>query len=192
MVEETRHGDALLETDGEDVAPFVLCVPGAGAVEDVGCVDGREVGEEVGVGDVFGAHLAEGVRVDELLAQGAAGEVGALRDVEDGVGGGFVHRAAVDGPQATKDAEEGGFAAAVGADDEGVLAWVDGEGEGGDEGVAGGGDDGDAGEGDVGGRDGGAAGGEGGGGGDEVFFVVVGKEVVHHVEEGGYAGGVAG
>ena len=35
--------------------------------------------------------------------------------------------AAVDGPEAAEDAEEAAFAAAVGADDEEVVARVDGE-----------------------------------------------------------------
>ena len=50
-------------------------------------------------------------------------------DVEDGGEGGLVDRAAVDGPQAAEDAEEGGFAAAVGADNEEVVALLEGEGE---------------------------------------------------------------
>jgi hypothetical protein len=53
-----------------------------------------------------------------------------------------VHGAAVDGPEAAEDAEEGGLAAAVGADDEEVLALFEGEGEGFDEDVSVGGDDG--------------------------------------------------
>lgn len=160
VVEEPRHGDALLEADGEDVAPFVLGVPAAGPVDDVSDVDGVEPAEQIGVGDVLGAHLAQAVGVDDLLAEGTAAEVGPLRDVEDVAVGWFVHGAAVDGPQAAEDAEEAAFAAAVGADDEEVLAGADGEGEGFDEDVAVGGDDGDGDEFYAGAFDRGAAGGE--------------------------------
>lgn len=139
--------------------------------EEVGYADGFEVGEEVGVRDAAGAHLPGGVRVDELLAEGPAGEeVGPLRDVGDvGAGaGGAADGAAVDGPEAAEDAEEGGFAAAVGADDEEVGAGLDGEGEGADEGVPVGRDDGDGVEFNGGAFDGFAAllehGGVGGGG----------------------------
>lgn len=202
VVEEAGHGEALLEADGEGRAPVVVAaaaVPaGARAVgEQVGDADGREVGEEVGVRDAAGAHLAGRVRVDELLAEGAAGEeVGALGDVGDvGAGAsGAADGAAVDGPEAAEDAEEGGFAAAVGADDEEVGARLDGEGERGDEGVAVGGDDGDRVELDGGALDGFAALLEGGGvgGGGELLFKVAGLDVVDDGEEAGDAGGVAG
>ena len=83
MVEESGHGDALLEACGEHVAPFIFGVPGARAVEDVCYVDCLEPFEEMGVGDVFRAHLYDVVWIDDLLAEGTAGEVGPLRDVED-------------------------------------------------------------------------------------------------------------
>ena len=115
--------------------------------------------------------------------------------------GGFADGAAVDGPEAAEDAEEGGFAAAVGADDEEVVGGAEGEGEGGDEDVAVGGDYGDVDEFDVGGFDGGAAAGEDrvvgaggdtvGGGGDELFFEFAGLDVVDYGEKGGDTRGVA-
>lgn len=144
VVEEAGHGDALLETAGEDVAPLGFGIPGGFwvEVEEVLEVEEAEDGEEVLVCDAAGAHLAERVWVDDLLAERAAGEVGPLGEVEDCVKGGFVDDAAVDGPEAAKDAEEGGLAAAVGADDEEVVAVGEGEGEGFDEDVAIGGDDG--------------------------------------------------
>jgi len=80
-------------------------------------VEDAKDGEEVVVGYSLGAHDAEGVGVDDLLAEGARGEVGSLGDVEDLREGGFTDCAAVDGPEAAKDAEEGGFATAIGADD---------------------------------------------------------------------------
>lgn len=49
--------------------------------------------------------------------------------------------AAIDGPETTEDAEEGGLAAAVGADDEEVVTCSELEGEGFDEDVTVGGDD---------------------------------------------------
>ena len=71
-----------------------------------------------------------------MLAQASAREVRALRDVENVSGRGFAHGATVDGPEAAEDTEEGGFAAAVGADDEEVSTGGNGEGEGTDEDVA--------------------------------------------------------
>ena len=198
VVEEPGHGDALLQADGERRRPFVLGVPAGGPVDEVRYVDGLEPTEEVRIRDALGAHLPYGIRVDDLLAEGAAGEVGPLRDVEDGAVGRFADGAAVDGPQAAEDAEQGGFAAPVGADDEEVRAGADGEGEGGDEHVAVWGDDGDGGEFDVGAFDGDAAaledGGVGGGfgGGDEVLFEMAGLDVVDYGEQSGHAGGVAG
>lgn len=50
--------------------------------------------------------------------------------------------AAVDGPQAAEDAKERGLAAAVGADDEKVVASLEGKGEGADKDVTIWGDDG--------------------------------------------------
>lgn len=44
--------------------------------------------------------------------------------------------AAVDGPEPTENAEEGGFAATVGSDDEEMVALFKGEGESFDEDVA--------------------------------------------------------
>jgi hypothetical protein len=77
-----------------------------------------------------------------LLTEGAARKVGALGEVEDGAKGRFVDGAAVDGPEAAEDAEEGRLAAAVGADDEEMVAVLEGEGEGFDEDVTVGRDDG--------------------------------------------------
>ena len=149
MVEEPGHRNALLEADGEHIAPFVFGVPATGPVDDVRYVDSFEPLQEVGVRHVLGTHLAEAVGVDDLLAECATGEVRALRDVEDGAVRGFVHRTAVNGPEAAEDAEEAAFTAAVGADDEEVVTWVDGEGELRDEDVAVWGDDRDVDEFDV-------------------------------------------
>ena len=57
-----------------------------------------EDGEEVCIGDAAGTHLAKGVGVDDLLAEGTAGEIWALGKVEDCVEGRFIDCAAVDGP----------------------------------------------------------------------------------------------
>lgn len=193
VVEEARHGDALLQADGEDVAPFVLGVPAARPLDDVRDVDGFEPAQEVRVGGVLGAHLAQAVGVDDLLAEGAAAEVGALRDVEDAAVGGFVDCAAVDGPEAAEDTEETAFAAAVGADYEEVVAGADREGEGFDEDVAVWRDDGDGDEFDVVAFDGGAARREDGCvfgcpcRGYELFLETTGLYVVHHVEKRCYS-----
>lgn len=129
MVEQSRHSDSLLQTAGEDVAPFFLGVPSARTVGDVVDFNDGEDVVQVGVGDALCVHLAQSVRVDDLLAEGTARQVRALWDVEDFVEAGLFNGAAVDGPQAAEDAEERGFAASVGADDEEVVAGVDGEGE---------------------------------------------------------------
>ena len=197
MVEESSHGDALLEADGEDVAPFVFGVPATGPVDDVRYIDRFEPLQEVGVGNILGTHLAEAVRVDNLLAESTAGEVRPLRDVEDGAVRGFVHGATVDRPEAAEDTEEAAFAAAIWADDEEMVAWMDGESEFRDEDVAIRGDDGDVDEFDVGAfdrlaailKDGGVF--EGLGGGDEFLGVVAGGDVVHYVEQARDARGVA-
>jgi len=142
VVEETGHGDALLEAAGQDITPLGLGVPAFGVqLEKVLEVEGLEDLEQLGVGDALGAHRADAVRVDDLLAQRAAREVGALRDVKDVGEGRLVDGAAVDGPETAEDAEQGRLAAAVGADDEQVIALLEGEGEGLDEDVTVGGDD---------------------------------------------------
>lgn len=143
VVEEAGHGDALLQAAGEHVAPLGLGVPALVVqVDEVVEAEQLEDGEEVGVGDAAGAHLPQRVRVDDLLAQGAARQVRALGEVEDGAKGRLVDCAAVDGPQPAEDTEEGRLAAAVGADDEEVVAVLEGEGEGFDEDVTVGRDDG--------------------------------------------------
>lgn len=64
-----------------------------------------EHGEEIRIRDTFGAHLAKGVGVDNLLPEGAAREIRALRNVEDGMEGWLVDRASIDRPETTKNAE---------------------------------------------------------------------------------------
>ena len=125
-------------------------------------------------------------------------------DVEDVGVWRFFDGAAVDGPETAKDAEEGGFAAAVGADDEEVVGGLEGEGEGFDEDVAVWGDYWDVDEFDIRGFDGVAAAGEDGGvgdgvgtfvivgrGGDELLFEFAGLNVIDYVEEGGNTRSIA-
>ena len=57
VVEEARHGEALLDADAKDVGPVFRTIPAGGAIEQVGDVDYVEEGEEVGVGDVLGVHF---------------------------------------------------------------------------------------------------------------------------------------
>lgn len=145
VVEEARHGDALLQAAREHVAPLSFGVPPfVIQVHEVRQVERLEDGEEVGVGGAALAHLAQRVWVDDLLAQRAAREVRPLRQVKDGGKGRLVHGAAVDGPQTAEDAEERRLAAAVGADDEEMVAVLDGKGQGLDENVAVGRDNGAA------------------------------------------------
>ena len=126
-----------------------------------------------------------------------------MRDVEDVRVWRFFDGAAVDGPETAEDAEKGGFAAAVGADDEKVVGGLEGEGEGFDEDVAIGGDYWDVDEFDIGGFDGGTAAGEDrgvgvgggavvvGGGGDEFLFEFSGLNIINYGEEGGDTRSVA-
>ena len=65
-----------------------------------------EDGEKVIVCDAFAAHNSQGVGINDLLAEGARAEVGPLRDVENLGKRGFADHAAVDGPEATEDAEK--------------------------------------------------------------------------------------
>lgn len=85
--------------------------------------------EEIVVRDSLCTHGADGIRVDNLLAERAGTEVGSLGDVEDLGEGWFADCAAVDGPEAAEDAEEGGLAAAVGTDYQDVVASLHGKGE---------------------------------------------------------------
>ena len=127
-----------------------------------------------------------------------------MRDVEDVGVRRFFDGAAVDGPETAEDAEKGGFAAAVGADDEEVVGGLEGEGKGFDEDVPIWGDYWDVDEFDIGGFEGGAAAGEdrrvgdGGGtlvivrgGGNELLFEFSSLNVINYGEEGGDTRGVA-
>ena len=127
-----------------------------------------------------------------------------MRDIEDIGVWRFFDGAAVDGPETAENAEKGGFAAAVGADDEEVVGGLEGEGEGFDEGVAIWRDYWDVDKFDIGGFDGGAAAGEdrgvgiGGvavivvrGGGDDLLFEFAGLNVIDYGEEGGNTRSVA-
>lgn len=96
MVEQPCHGDALLQADGEEVGPVGGDVVEAGgeAGGEGRDAEGGEMGEERGVGDGTGGHGGLGIGVDELVAEGAVREVGALGEEEDGVRGGLVDCAA--------------------------------------------------------------------------------------------------
>lgn len=80
--------------------------------------------------------------VDELVRQGADGDVGPLGDVEDVMreaistilAAGLAHLALCQGPQATQHTEQGGLARAIGPRDQQVGAAGNAEGEVADEG----------------------------------------------------------
>lgn len=129
VVEEPGHGDALLQTAGEGVAPLGFGIPAFRVhVDEVLELKELENGEEIRVGDASGSHLPQRVRVDNLLAERTTRQVWALREVENGVERRLVDRAAVDGPQATENAEERRLAAAVGAHDKQMVPLCQGEG----------------------------------------------------------------
>lgn len=68
------------------------------------------------------------MRVEDLVAEGADGEVGPLGEEHDHAGAtGARDEPAVGGPETGKEARDGGFAGAVGAGDEGVGAGGEGE-----------------------------------------------------------------
>ena len=76
-------------------------------------IEDAEDREEIGVGDAFTAHNAEGVGIDNLLPERASAEVWSLRDVEDLCEGRFADCAAINWPEATEDPEERGFSTPV-------------------------------------------------------------------------------
>jgi len=90
------------------------------------------------------AHVHFRTGVDDLVAEGADAEVGPLGQEHDAVGADAARaadEAAVDGPEACDDAGNGGFADAVGAREQEVVAGSDDDGEGFDESVAAEGED---------------------------------------------------
>ncbi len=105
-------------------------------------VEDAEDVKEVAVRDAFAAHVAERIRVDDLLAQRAGAKIWALGDVEDLGEGGFADCAAIDGPETAEDTEEGRFTTAIGTDNKDVITALHGEGEGFYEDAAAGCDDG--------------------------------------------------
>jgi hypothetical protein len=90
-------------------------------------IENAENIEEIVVRDSLCAHGADGVGVDDLLAERAGAEVGTLRDVEDLGERWFADCATIDGPEAAKDTEERGFAASVRADYQDVVASFHGK-----------------------------------------------------------------
>ena len=139
--EGAGDGDALLLAAGEGAGHGVEFVEEADAVEEgagagFGLLGGEFQDLDGGEGDVFeDAEVGEEVEALEDHAEIAA-------DLAEGGGAGVgrglgVKAEAVDGDEAglegieaVQAAEEGGFAAAGGADNDGDLAAIDGEGEG--------------------------------------------------------------
>ena len=90
-------------------------------------VENAENIEEIVVRDSLCAHGADGIGVDDLLAERAGTEVRPLGNVEDLGKWWFADCAAIDWPEAAENSEEGGFAAAVGTDYQDVIASFHGE-----------------------------------------------------------------
>ncbi len=83
---------------------------------------------QIGVRVPAVAHVHLAVRVEDLVAEGADGEVGPLGEEHDPAGAaGAGDEPAVGGPEAGEEARDSGFAGAVGAGDEGVGAGGEGE-----------------------------------------------------------------
>ncbi|KAI3487477.1 hypothetical protein L1887_48581 [Cichorium endivia] len=142
VVEEARHGDALLVAARKSVAPLALHVPAALACDNVLDLQHAQNVQQVLVGLAARTHLLRRVWVNDLVSERAEREVGTLRDVGELGRGWLLDRAAVHGPETTEDAEERALAASVGADDEQVLARLHVEAQLGHENVAVGADDG--------------------------------------------------
>lgn len=70
-------------------------------------VKNSEDREEIVVGDSLATHYVEGIWVDDLLAERTRAEVGSLRDIENLGQRGFANGAAINGPKAPEDSEEG-------------------------------------------------------------------------------------
>jgi len=66
VVEQPRHGDALLLAAGEDVHPVGDGVPAAVALLDVRQLDQVQVRHQVRVAHPLGHHVRVSVRVDDL------------------------------------------------------------------------------------------------------------------------------
>jgi hypothetical protein len=125
MIQQSRNPHALLLAAAKHVFPHFLRVPAALAVRDVAELSFLEdLGEfKIAAPGVF--HVNGGVWVDDLVAERAGGEVGALRkehDAVDTVGSGARDEAAVGGPETCHDAGDGAFADAVGTRNEEVFA----------------------------------------------------------------------
>lgn len=142
VVKQPRHSDALLQTAGQHIAPLGLGIP-AFFVQRYQVLEIQDLEnvQQVSIGNALGAHRTEPVRVSDLLAEGAPRQIGSLGNVEDLSEGGLVHGAAIDGPETTENAEEGRFAAAVGAYNKEMVALFKREGKGFDKNVAIGGND---------------------------------------------------
>jgi len=118
MVEETREAHALLLATAEDVLPLLAGVPTALAVGEVTEAGFLEDMLEIVLGLALLAHVVLVVGVDDLVAEGADAEVGALGEEHDAVLAGLLgaaDEASIDGPEAGEDSRDGRFSDTVGA-----------------------------------------------------------------------------
>ena len=129
VIEKPSHRDPLLITSRQRIPPFPLNIPTTFSLHNVINLHDSQHLQEILIRLALCAHLRNSVRVDDLVAQRAEGEVRSLWDVSELGGGRLVHDASVHGPQATENAEEGRLAAAVRAHDEQVLSGPDVEAE---------------------------------------------------------------
>ena len=126
VVDESGHGHALLFTAGEHVSPVVIRVPTISLTGD----NMRKAHilhdlVQIVIGDASALDICHGVRVDNLVAERAVGQVRSLWDVENLLNRWLSQGAALGRPELAKDSEEGGFAAAVWSRDQEVHARLD-------------------------------------------------------------------
>ena len=126
VIDESSHGHALFFTAGEHVSPVVIRVPTIGLT----CNDMRKAHilhdlVQIVVSDASALEIGDAVRVDNLVAKGAVGQVRSLWNVENLFNRWLSQGAALGWPKLAKNSEEGGFAAAVWSRDQKVHAGLD-------------------------------------------------------------------
>lgn len=123
MVEDSGEGNLLSFAAAEDVDPRFPGLEAAGL--DFSLVEMFEVDHLHNFEEFVITNLGLLVGVDNLVAEGACGQVGLLRKEENLFSGGDGHLSSGERPQLGQDAVERTLSAAVGPDKQTVLALLD-------------------------------------------------------------------